>query len=311
MPAPIRTENLTFSYGSQASIHALSLTIPEGSCFGLLGQNGAGKSTIMKLILGLLKPKHGKVFLLDQELQRRNKRIFHEIGALVEDPPLYPHLSAEDNLMISVLYRNLQPKRAAEVLDAVGLSSNAQQKVSTFSTGMKQRLGVALALLPDPRLLVLDEPVNGLDPEGIIAIRKLIQYLHQQEGKTILLSSHLLHEVELSCDHVGILHQGKLLYQGSLQALHQEQYTQHSIWIETDQAQTQQAVHLLQQSSFQVESDGEKLLVHLQAKEQIAALIDLLRAHDISIFQIRQPEVKLEDLYLHFTQQENLNREPV
>ncbi|WPP52949.1 ATP-binding cassette domain-containing protein [Catalinimonas niigatensis] len=302
MSLAIRTDNLIFNYGNQTNIHDLSLFIPEGSCFGLLGRNGAGKSTIMKLILGLLKAQQGKVFLFEQELQQRESKVFDEIGALVEDPPLYTHLSAQDNLMISVLYRNLQSKRIAEVLDMVGLSSNVRQKVGTFSTGMKQRLGIALALLPDPQLLILDEPVNGLDPEGIVAIRKLIQHLHQEEGKTLLLSSHLLHEVELSCDHIGILHQGKLLYQGTLKALHQEKHSSHPLWIETDQ--TQKAVYLLQQSSFQVESEGEKLLVHLQTKEQIAGLIDLLRANAISIFQIRQPDVNLEDLYLHFTQLE-------
>lgn len=309
MPELIRTENLSFNYGRHTNIHHLTLSVPEGNCFGLLGRNGAGKSTIMKLLLGLLRPKEGKVFLFDQELRQGETSVFHKTGALVEDPPLYPHLSAKDNLMLSVLYRDLQPKRAAEVLDAVGLTSQARQKVGTFSTGMKQRLGIALALLPDPKLLILDEPVNGLDPEGIVAIRKLIQRLHQQEGKTILLSSHLLHEVELSCDYVGILHQGKLLYQGSLQALHQEKHSSHPLWIETDQPQ--KAIYLLQQSSFQVESEGEKLVVHLQTKEQIAGLIDLLRASDISIFQIRQPEINLEDLYLHFTQSDQLVNEEI
>lgn len=309
MSLAIRTENLTFNYGSQTSIHNLTLSVPEGSCFGLLGRNGAGKSTLMKLILGLLKARQGKVFLFEQELQQKESNVFHKIGALVEDPPLYPHLSAKDNLMITVLYRNLSPKRITEVLDMVGLSSNAHQKVGAFSTGMKQRLGIALALLPDPQLLILDEPVNGLDPEGIVAIRKLIQRLHQQEGKTLLLSSHLLHEVELSCDYVGILHQGKLLYQGPIKELHQEQYTHLPVWIETDQPE--KATHLLQQSSFQLESGGEKLFVHLQAKAQIAGLIDLLRANDISIFQIRQPDVNLEDLYLHFTQSEKSANEEI
>lgn len=302
MSVPIRTENLTFSYNKQPSICDLSLSIPEGSCFGLLGRNGAGKSTMMKLILGLLKAREGKVFLFDQELHRGDTQVFQEIGALVEDPPLYPHLSAQDNLRISVLYRHLAPKRIDEVLEAVGLTKNKRQKVGTFSTGMKQRLGIALALLPDPKLLILDEPVNGLDPEGIVAIRKLIQHLHQQQGKTILLSSHLLNEVELSCDHIGILHQGKLLYQGSLQALHAEQHMPQSVWIDTDQIE--KATEILLQSSFKAKAEDEKLIVALERKEQINELIDILRLESIAIYQIRQPEISLEDLYLHFTQSE-------
>ncbi|MDF9798677.1 ABC-type multidrug transport system ATPase subunit [Catalinimonas alkaloidigena] len=298
MSATLRTENLSFSYSKQARIHDLSLLIPAGSCFGLLGQNGAGKSTVMKLLLGLLKPQRGKVFLFGKELQEK-KDIFKKVGALVEDPPLYPYLSAEDNMKISALYRNISNKRIAKTLAQVGLSSNAKQKVSTFSTGMKQRLGIALTLLHDPQLLILDEPVNGLDPEGIVTIRKLIQHLHH-EGKTILLSSHLLHEVELSCDHVGILHQGELLFQGKLKTLRQEQYAAHPVSLEI--SDLQKGAQTLKHNHYQASIHHDLLDVNLQHKEEISTVIDLLRQQDISIFQIKAKALRLEDLYLHFTQ---------
>lgn len=302
MSAPLSTENLSFSYGKHAKIHELSLHIPEGSCFGLLGQNGAGKSTVMKLLLGLLKPRQGKVFLFGQELREGDTELFMKVGALIEDPPLYPYLSARDNLKISARYHNTPADRIAKTLEKVGLLSHARQKVSSFSTGMKQRLGIALALLHEPQLLILDEPVNGLDPEGIVTIRRLIQHLHREDGKTILLSSHLLNELELSCDHIGILHQGKLLYQGTLEALRNEQYAQHPISLEV--SDLQEGLLLLKQHHYQASLNDKIIEVHLHSRDEITTIIDLLRQKDISIFQIKAKKVRLEDLYLHFMQTE-------
>ncbi|MEK6478463.1 ABC transporter ATP-binding protein [Catalinimonas sp. 4WD22] len=308
MSAILSTENLTFSYGKQTKIHGLALNIPEGSCFGLLGQNGAGKSTVIKLLLGLLKAQQGNVLLFGETLTKENTNIFKKVGALIEDPPLYPYLTAEVNLRISALYHNVSANCVMPTLDKVGLASNAKQKVSTLSTGMKQRLGIALAILHDPQLLILDEPVNGLDPEGIVMVRKLIQKLHREEGKTIMLSSHLLNEVELSCDHVGILHQGKLLYQGSLDALHQEKYVRQQILVETDEPE--KAYNIIQ-ASFETVVNNGMLNVHIQSKADIPKLIDTLRRQEINIFQVKVKEMRLEDLYLHFTQAENTIHEKV
>lgn len=297
----IQTRNLSYFYRKQQGIHQLNLMVPRGSCYGLLGQNGAGKTTTMKLLLGLLKPEKGEVFIADQQVDCHQLEIFDRLGALIEDPPLYPYLTAYQNLQITCTYRAISTQRISEVLEMVGLSEVRHQKVGTFSTGMKQRLGVALALLPDPEILLLDEPVNGLDPEGIVAIRRLIQTLHA-EGKTILLSSHLLHEVEQNCDHIGILKEGHLLYSGSLQALRQQQPLPVGVWIHTEQ--TPEAGELLKQHHFLIEQHDGKLFVHLSHETESNHIIDLLRAARIGIRELIQPRIKLEDLYLFFTQQD-------
>lgn len=295
----IQTRALSFSYARQEKgIDDIYLEVPDGSCFGLLGQNGAGKSTLMKLILGLLKPKQGEVFLQKQMLNKAGVSLYKEVGALVESPALYTHLSAYDNLSINSIYRGINQSRIEEVLERVALNAYAHQKVSTYSTGMKQRLGIALALLHDPKLLILDEPVNGLDPEGIVTIRKLIRSL-QQEGKTILLSSHLLHEIELSCDYVGILQEGKLLYQGRIKDLQQQNYAHQPLCIKTND--NIKARQLLSGAEFFCQQDENGLLINIESKDQISVIIDLLRAQQIAIYTIIQQEARLEDLYFRFT----------
>ena len=297
----IQTRNLSFFYRKQQGIHQLNLHVPRGSCYGLLGQNGAGKTTTMKLLLGLLKPDEGQVNIADQRVDRHQLDIFHRLGALIEDPPLYPYLTAYENLQITCTYRAISTQRISEVLEMVGLSEVEHQRAGTFSTGMKQRLGMALALLPDPELLILDEPVNGLDPEGILAIRQLIQTLHA-EGKTILLSSHLLHEVEQNCDHIGILKAGRLLYSGSIQALRKQQPLPRGVWVYSPQSP--EACKLLKKHHFQAEQHKGKLFVHLQEDAENDQVIDLLRAAGISIREMIRPQVKLENLYLYFTQKD-------
>lgn len=309
MTSLLRTDDITFSYGKKPLIQALSLQIPEGSCFGLLGHNGAGKSTAMKLMLGLLKPHEGKVYFREEDISDQAGDYYAQLGALIETPSLYPYLTAEQNLRISARYHQCADTRISVCLQKVGLYAQAKQKVSTFSTGMKQRLGIALALLHDPPLLILDEPINGLDPQGIVSVRKLIQQLQQQEGKTILLSSHLLHEVEKTCDHVGILHQGKLLYQGSLNAMRQTHLAQQTVCIETDQAE--KAHTALASYAFQSSVQSDQLHIRIEHKADISRIIDILRGQHIHIFQIKSTRVGLEDLYLHFTAPDNTTHDTI
>lgn len=301
----IRTEDLCYAYNQKNGIHHLNLHVPNGSCFGLLGQNGAGKSTTMKLILGLMRADKGSVWIAGKEMQAGALSIYQKIGMLLEEPPLYPYLNAVENLEISCTYRAIDKNRIQEVLTMTGLEDAAEQKTAHYSTGMKQRLGIALALLPDPDLLVLDEPVNGLDPEGIVTIRRLMQQLHRQ-GKTILMSSHLLHEIELSCDHVGILQNGRLLYAGSLDILKQKQLAVRGLWVHCPQ--TEQAASLLRQAGYSVHIHQQRLLVSVGEVAESNQLIDILREAKLDIHQLIRQELSLEDLYLHYTQQEEPNR---
>lgn len=225
MSYAIATQSLSYSFGhGRKVVDDLSLEVPQGVIYGFLGPNGAGKTTTIRLLTGMLLSDKENIFINGQSLKKSIPEIFKNIGTLIETPSLYMHLTAKENLSIIATLRSLERKRIHEVLDIVGLARVAHRKAGQFSLGMKQRLGIAMALLPNPQLLILDEPANGLDPQGIIEIRELLIQLNRQEGKTIFVSSHLLHEVEKTCTHIGIIHLGKLQYQGSLDALKLQAY---------------------------------------------------------------------------------------
>lgn len=206
----LETENLTKRYGNDGGVMDVNLKVRRQGIYGLLGPNGAGKSTILKLIVGLLRPTEGKIFFEGHPMSRED---LSEVGALIESPALYPNLTARENLKVQTLLSDLPDERIREVLDVVDLKNTGNKKVGQFSMGMKQRLGIAAALLNRPKLLILDEPVNGLDPFGIRELRELIRRF-PEEGMTVILSSHILPEVAKTVDTLGILHEGKLIYQG-------------------------------------------------------------------------------------------------
>ena len=208
----LTTDHLTKTYRGQNAVDKLSLAIPQHTVYGLLGANGAGKSTTLKMIAGVVRPTSGKIYYHGAPWQRS---AMAEIGALIENPPLYGNLSANENLLVRTTALGLPRARVAEVLQQVGLTGTGNKKAKQFSLGMKQRLGIALALLGSPKLLILDEPTNGLDPLGIQSLRGLIRSLPTQ-GITVILSSHILSEVEQTADEVGILAHGKLGYQGEM-----------------------------------------------------------------------------------------------
>jgi ABC-2 type transport system ATP-binding protein len=216
----VETKLLSYSYGyNRLAVNSLSLSVPASSIYGFLGPNGAGKTTTIRLLTGMLPSDADNIFIDGKSLAKNIPGIFESMGTLIETPSLYLHLNAIENLRIITTMRGLPTTNIEKVLSVVGLTKAAKRKVKHYSLGMKQRLGIAMALLPDPSLLILDEPANGLDPAGIIEIRELLKELHQQHGKTILVSSHLLNEVEKMCTHIGIIHRGKLLYQGSIQEM--------------------------------------------------------------------------------------------
>ena len=217
----IETQELTKIYGEQICVDSVSLHVRKGTIYGLLGRNGAGKTTVMKMILGLTEPTKGEIRVFDTSLEEHMEEILPRIGALIETPGFYPNLTATENLKIMARVRKIDKKKIKEVLDLVGLPYNDKKLYKAFSMGMKQRLGIANALIHNPEILILDEPINGLDPIGIQEIRKFILKL-SREGKTIILSSHILSEIELIADDIGIINNGKLLVESTYEELNKK-----------------------------------------------------------------------------------------
>lgn len=216
----IQTESLHFQYSKQKKVlDNISINVPKGSIYGFLGPNGAGKSTTMRLLTGIIPEQGNSIKLFGEQLKGQLPLVFSKIGSLVESPALYLHLSGIDNLKYIAELRNISEIKIHEALAMVDLTKDGKRKTRQYSLGMKQRLAIAMALLSEPELLLLDEPVNGLDPNGIIDIRKLLIKLNKEKGVTIFVSSHLLSEIEKMCTHVGIINRGKLRFEGTMQEL--------------------------------------------------------------------------------------------
>ena len=222
MKPVIETHALCKSYHGRLVVDHLDLCVPEGCVYGFLGPNGAGKSTTMKMLLGLVHPTGGSVALLGQPMNEKNRiPLLRQTGSLIESPSGYLHLTARENLAIVADLKGVDRRDTRRVLDIVHLTKDADRKVGQYSLGMKQRLGIAMALLGSPKLLILDEPTNGLDPSGIHEIRNLVKSLPNLYDCTVLISSHMLSEIELIADDIGILNHGRLLFEGSMNDLRQ------------------------------------------------------------------------------------------
>ncbi|PLX28327.1 MAG: bacitracin ABC transporter ATP-binding protein, partial [Ignavibacteria bacterium] len=210
----LRTTSLSKRFGKRLAVDDLNLEVQRGDVFGFLGPNGAGKSTTIRMVLSLIAPSSGSVELFGSDVSK-DRSVLARVGGLVERPDFYLYLSARKNLeIVSALYGDIDHERINEVLRIVGLADRAGDRVKAYSHGMKQRLGIAQALLPNPELLILDEPTNGLDPQGMKEVRELIRQLNEEKGMTIFLSSHLLHEIEQVASRMCILHHGQLVVQG-------------------------------------------------------------------------------------------------
>lgn len=221
MSVIIQVNQLSKHYGELKAVNDLSFTVHKGDVYGFLGQNGAGKSTTIRMLLSLIEPSAGTIELFGMDLSRHRKEILRQVGAVIERPDLYKYLTAYENLSLFARMSGLKAGRAQlmDQLEQVGLASRADSKVKTFSQGMKQRLGIAVALVHDPQLVLLDEPTNGLDPQGITDIRKLILRLSQEQGKTVLVSSHLLYEIEMTANRMIIIDKGQKVAEGSVKEL--------------------------------------------------------------------------------------------
>lgn len=295
----IRTEGLNFYFGDQQIVKSLSLQVPQGSIYGFLGPNGAGKTTTIKLLLNLLQTQDGSIFIFDKELTKNRISILAQIGSLIEQPAIYGHMSGRENLLNRALLLRIPVARVDEMLGLVQLTHAANKKARQYSLGMKQRLGIALALLSDPQILILDEPTNGLDPNGIIEIRELLVKLVREHGKTVFVSSHLLAEIEKMATHVGIINKGQLLFQGSIDDL--QAISQPQVYIETDN--NVDAANLMHRNGFEVTQVTETAITApFLTRQKIADLNALLVMHSIKVFAIHKIQKDLEQLFLTITQ---------
>jgi ABC-type multidrug transport system ATPase subunit len=217
----IKVQHISKHFGTLKAVDDLSFEVQEGQVFGFLGQNGSGKSTTIRMLLSLIHPSSGTIEIFGKSLAHHRNEILEQVGAIIERPDLYPYLSAQEHLQLFAKVRKQKIEKAAiqNTLEKVGLANRASDKVQTFSLGMKQRLGIAIALVHNPRLIILDEPTNGLDPQGIADIRQLIQYLSKEEGKTVFVSSHLLSEIEQVASQLLIIHKGKKMVEGNTKDL--------------------------------------------------------------------------------------------
>ena len=294
----IRTTGLSYQYSREVqTLYDINLQVERGSIYGFLGPNGSGKTTTLSLLLGLLNNQKGDIEIFGQHLHANREDILGRIGSLIETPSLYAHLTAKENLEV---YRNTYgaPKaRVDEVLEIVGLADTGKKQVKKFSLGMKQRLSIALALLPNPELLILDEPSNGLDPAGIIELRALVKKLNREHGMTILISSHLLGEIEKMVSHVGIIYKGKMLFQGPLAELHGFQQRGSRLFIRT--SDNEAASRILQEHGPEMSAEG--ISIAFESLAQVAAINRRLTDHRLDVYLLHPKESNLEQLFIDLT----------
>lgn len=294
----VETDQLTYRFANaEPVVHNIRLQVPTGSIYGFLGQNGAGKTTTLRLMLGLLKKQHGSITIFNKPFEENRLKILRDIGSLIESPSLYSHLTAVENLTIIQKVHRVPKKRISEVLELVGLSDTGKKKAGQFSLGMKQRLGIAIALLNNPSLLILDEPSNGLDPSGIIEMRELLKKLHKEQGMTILISSHLLAEIEKLVTHVGIINKGQLIFQGTLNDLMNKREQSAAIVLETNDARRTMGV--LEQLHLTGQVEANRVILPFVQKEIIANIARELVQSDIAIYGINHRSDDLETIFMN------------
>lgn len=290
----VETRNLSKKYKGRYAVSGLNLKIAKGEIYGFLGPNGAGKTTTIRMLLGLIKPSGGTIQVFGQPLQKHRMSILKKVGSLVEYPSYYGHLSAADNLEAIRRIIDVPKRRIGEVLDIVGLTKEARRPVKGFSLGMKQRLGIASALLGSPELLILDEPTNGLDPSGILEIRELIKSMPKQYGITVLISSHLLGEVEQMAGVVGIIRHGELVFQDSIASLQQQAKGHIALRV----SEAQRALLLLQKYGIDAMLSDHRLTIGRTDDETVAKAVRELTNEGHSIYRVEERRKSLEELFL-------------
>ena len=294
----VQTRGLCKQYGKVLRVNHLDLQVPEGAIYGFLGPNGAGKSTTLKMILGLVRPTAGSISVFGKEVNGHNRLdMLKQVGSLIESPSYYGHLTGEENLKVVQTLRGVPEKDVYEVLEIVRLEGQRNKKVAHYSLGMKQRLGLAAALLGFPRLLILDEPTNGLDPAGIQEMRELICSLPERFGMTVVVSSHLLSEIDQMADHVAIIREGELVFQDTLEALHGR--SRHHLALRTTNNAVARAI--LQEKSVPCQEEEGYLILPILSDELAGQLTRLLGARNLGVIRLEERQKSLEDIFLELT----------
>lgn len=294
----IHTDQLCYNYTQGVNtLTNISLQVNRGDIYGFLGPNGSGKTTTLSLLLGLLKNQCGTIEVLGYELRHHRQEVLRKVGSLIENPSLYNHLTAKENLEVYREVYGATKARLQEVLNLAGLGDTGNKTVKQFSLGMKQRLSLALALLPKPELLILDEPTNGLDPAGILELRSLIKRLRDEEGITFLISSHILSEVEKVVNRIGIIYQGRMRFQGSLEELHRLQHKQSLVQLDT--SDNLRAWAVLKQ--FEAELQEDYLVVPYTTVQHVAAMNRLLVDNDLDVYELHPCRQTLETIFMNLT----------
>jgi ABC-2 type transport system ATP-binding protein len=298
----IKTSQLTKRFGDQAAVDGIDLSVPKGSVFGFLGPNGSGKTTTIRMLLGLAEASAGEIELLGQAVPKRIENVLPKVGALVEGPAFYPFMSGRNNLLrIDAADRfadsSTTKQRVEAALNRVGLGNAAKKKVHAYSLGMKQRLGLANALLKPRELLILDEPTNGLDPQGTREVRNLIRSL-ADEGITVFVSSHLLSEIEMLCSHVAVMNAGKIVAQGSLEQLRNEEPTRLVLVADN----IDQAVEILKsRGAGKLRIKGNQVISEVPNDFDVAAVNQILVSSGIPVREIRLEKSSLEEKFVKLT----------
>jgi ABC-2 type transport system ATP-binding protein len=294
----IQTAQLSRAFNGQPAVRALDLAVPRGSVYAFLGPNGAGKSTTIRLLLGLLRPDAGSIHVFGMPLATERLAVLRRIGSLVETPSLYPHLTAGENLAIPARLLKRSTSDISRALATAGLASVGRKLVRNFSLGMKQRLGLAIALLAEPELLILDEPTNGLDPAGIHEVRQLLRAMPAEHGVTVFLSSHLLSEVEQLATHVAMLSQGEMVFQGTVASLSERRRARLRVMVDRP---AEAAAHLASRG-FTVERQGNALIAASDAPA--AAINRALVEHGFDVHMLGHETDSLEQIFLGMTHSE-------
>ena len=295
----VATDNLSKEYDGVYRVQELDIRIKEGDIYGFLGPNGAGKSTTMKMLLGLVKPTSGTIEIMGKPFNEKNLRdILASVGSLIESPSYYGHLTGRENMEIIRRLLDLPKKNIEEAVHIVRMENQMEKKVKNYSLGMKQRLGIAMALARFPKLLILDEPTNGLDPAGFEEMRELIKMLPKQYGMTVMISSHILSEIDQMATVVGIINQGCLIFQERMSVLDMQREPQ--IILRT--SDNNHAFQLLKKANPQRTTDG--LQIGALTDEQTGAVVQCLCSNGISVYRVEEHRESLEDIFLNLTGKE-------
>lgn len=294
----VKTNELSKKSKHGYRVQDLDLLVPGGSIYGFLGPNGAGKTTTLKMLLGLIHPTNGEIELLGQSLTSKNRlQILAHVGSLIESPSYYGHLTGKENLEIIQTLKNVPHNQIDQVLRIVRLDGQKDKRVSQYSLGMKQRLGFACALLGFPKLLILDEPTNGLDPAGIQEMRELICSLPGKYGMTVLMSSHLLSEIDQIATHVGVIREGELIFQGEMTSLHEK--SRHSMALRT--LNNPLAADVLKQNGISLRQADEYLLLPDLEDDFVARCVGLVVSNGIGVVRLEEQKMSLEEIFLELT----------